>query len=444
MPHWIPFPSNSSETPTTSETSTVAASASLVSIGTPVKASVFGEVQGDDPTGGDGRKQLTVESLPVVTTEYDGVSFLGTPSTVSANMFPATTLSVDDYASTGTTTVFAWTSGGASVGSDLPYYTLVDSDVGNAISCSVTISDASSSAEATVSFGTCIENSNSYRATLIDDAETDAMDISTSGGYRTFTPWYGDTPTTTGISLLSKRKLINDAAGTLAFATDADFLDSGIPVAPWAACWHEPSKAWVAAPYVGNQGSNAGRPQFGIKDATAQVRSGDALPASLNNTDGWSFLFLSSYDSASNAVDDWPDYTTGAIEQSAGGMPEWPDLTVPPDIGSGARSTLEPIAWFVDPPYKHVENSDVIGVVADHYNGIEKVEFYESSENRTISLYRHGYNECPRMGRVSVPSLIGRGRQRAGCRSKSNRVPQDRWKASSTSRHYFRCLGERN
>jgi hypothetical protein len=313
-------------------------------------------------------------------TPGENLGFDGTPSALSENMYPAETISVIDYSSGGTkpiSTTFAWTSGGVSVGSNVPYYTLQASDIGNAIQCVVEISDGSGLISATVAFGSCVAIPNNYDSYLISDAVTAEISLDTSG-FDSFS-WAGSTPANTQIDDLSLEKLTS-SNGVVAFATDTDWNDSS-PAATHLGCWHGPSKSWIVAPYDGLSGGIAGRPSFSMVHANAEVRSGDSIPSPMNDSTGWVFLFLSNY--VSGSIDTWPDYGAETAGQNAGGMRTWTAIPQPADIGSDARSTLEPVAWFVDPPYEHATTLSLIGVVADHYNGIDRVEFF-TSENRSI------------------------------------------------------------
>ena len=238
-------------------------------------------------------------------TPGENLGFDGTPSALSENMYPAETISVIDYSSGGTkpiSTTFAWTSGGVSVGSNVPYYTLQASDIGNAIQCVVEISDGSGSISATVAFGSCVAIPNNYDSYLISDAVTAEISLDTSG-FDSFS-WAGSTPANTQIDDLSLEKLTS-SAGVVAFATDTGWNDSS-PAATHLGCWHGPSKSWIVAPYDGLSGGSDGRPSFSMVHANAEVRSGDSIPNPMNDSTGWVFLFLSNY--VSGSIDTWPDY----------------------------------------------------------------------------------------------------------------------------------------
>lgn len=79
-----------------------------------------------------------------------------------------------------------------------------------------------------------------------------------------------------------------------------------------------------------------------------------------------------------------PEYVSQSFTEASPTAWDW--IAQPADVGSGDLSEVQPVAWFVSPPYEHVDTSAgtvTVDVVADHFNGIDRVEFFTNLEQVT-------------------------------------------------------------
>lgn len=79
-----------------------------------------------------------------------------------------------------------------------------------------------------------------------------------------------------------------------------------------------------------------------------------------------------------------PEYVPSSFTEPSPTGWDW--ISQPADVGTGAFAEVQPVAWFVSPPYEHVDTTAgtvTVDVVADHYNGIDRVEFFTNLEQET-------------------------------------------------------------